>query len=87
MKLKPDHFDNVSIDHVFETNKKGLRISRVFSDFLSREHKIAIMCELNRAGETEYYWKRDYDTPLSKDSYLIDFVKSPFSWARKQQST
>lgn len=80
--MKQEHFDKVSVAHIFNKSNKGLRISRTFADFLSREHKMAIGCELNRVGEKEYYWKREHDVSLSKDAFVLDFVKSPFSWQK-----
>jgi hypothetical protein len=78
--LKQDHFDKVSVAHIFNKSNKGLRVSRAFADFLSHEHKMAIGCELNRVGEKEYYWKREHEVSLSEDPFVLDFVKSPFSW-------
>ncbi len=80
--MKQDHFDNVSVAHIFERSNKGLRVSRTLADFLSREYKIAITCELTRKGESLYFWKREHEATLSEDPFVLDFVKSPFSWQK-----
>ena len=68
-------FNQLLIDHIFETTKKGVRISVDLAEFLGHECKDDVRWEFSSFFKTEFFWNRDSSIPFSKDPFILAFFE------------